>query len=152
MTELAMIRQPETNSQNNDRFPQIYEIISRQRYATEQLLKYLKAKRAAFADSNFILADRLQSGIARLSETIVLSMNEIQRLLDGQSLETFTEALPEHMCLPLASAAEKISRLEWLCLKELSGINALLQQPASAPVKLGASSRHQSLTITQANG
>ncbi|MDL2279521.1 hypothetical protein LJC15_02510 [Desulfovibrio sp. OttesenSCG-928-G11] len=151
MSQAARIREPEKSPCNNKHHAQIYEIISRQRYSSEQLLKYLKAKRAAFADGDFALADRLESGIARLGETIALSMDELQRLLAGQSLEAFCANFPEHMSLPLTSVAAEISRLEWLCLKELSGINALLQNSigVGGPFALSGQQKRSS---SRANG
>ena len=108
-------------------FPRVYEIISRQRYGTEQLLGYLQAKRAAFAANDFEQAGRLESGIARIANSIALSMEALNELLAGQPITAFAEALPEHMRVPLAEVTAGISRLEWLCLKELNGIKQVLR-------------------------
>lgn len=121
-------------------FPRAYEIISRQRYGTEQLHGYLQAQRAAFTANDFERAGRLESGIARISNSIALSMEALNELLAGQSVAAFAEALPEHMRAPLAEVTARISRLEWLCLKELNGIKQVLH---SGVVTAAQAPRHR---------
>jgi hypothetical protein len=115
-------------------YPQVYENLARQRYNTEQLGKFLEDKRKALREGDCQLADRLESGIARLAESIALLRDELLPLLDGRTVLDFSASFPEHMRGPLAGLTAEMSRLEWLCLKELNGIRQILRNGGGAGV------------------
>jgi len=129
-------------SKEESLYPRVYECVARKRYGTEQLHIYLEMKKKALRHGNFSEAERLESGIARLSEGIAEAMRMFSSFLQEQSEEEFINALPEHLKESLASLLSENSRLEWLCLKELCEIkNFFLQMnaPCSKKTRAGLS-------------
>ena len=116
-------------------YPQVYENLARQRYNTEQLGKFLADKRKALRKGDCRLADRLESGIARLAGSIALLRDDLLPLLGGRTVTDFSAPFPEHLRAPLAVLTAEMSRLEWLCLKELNGIGQILRKNGGAAAR-----------------
>jgi hypothetical protein len=121
-------------------FSQVYEELSRRRYATEQLRHSLEKKREALNQGHFVLADGAENAIARLSESVAFSMDVLVSLLEGQSVADFADTLPDHLKELLESLSGEISRLEWQCLKEVKAIKAFYLN-SNGPAVGGANTR-----------
>jgi hypothetical protein len=106
--------------------------LARQRYAAAELRNYLQGKYEALCAADFAGADRLESRIARPAQTVALLKIALQELLSGRSLDTYIEGLEDYLAEPLRALLSETERLEWLCLKELSKLNAFARRHAEA--------------------
>jgi hypothetical protein len=126
-------------------YPQAHEYLARRRYGTEQLRGYLEVKKNALRQGDFAKVQWAENSIARVGETVAIFMERLSSLLKGQSLADFAEGLPGHLKDPLLSIVSEVSRLEWLCLKELREINAFFLNAGGRAANAKSGCRRQSL-------